>query len=162
MPGHGCGIGVSCGYTETGAFRMVELMGGAVKRRRRKGPLAHLRETGVRNTITTQMKHSQQQKAVSALVTRRAVSEKTNGEQTSKGPTELISFEEMVSRVNAFFDGLADAFKQAMKPYGMEIGNVSIHWRPADLRLRETLSAARLVPEVKVVVSKEGQNELPN
>jgi hypothetical protein len=109
---------------------------------------------------TTHM-NEHQEEVVSALETIRAVSEKTSGKQTPKRPKELIRFEEMVSRVNAFFDDFSGAFKQAMKPYGMEIGKVNILWRPTDLRLRETLSAARLVPEVKVVVAEDG-NELPN
>jgi hypothetical protein len=115
---------------------------------------------GVRATIiTTQMNHNQQQKLVPVESTTRTLSEKTGGEQTPKGPAALIGFDEMVRRVTMFFDDFTDAFKQAMKAHGMEIGNMRILWRPADLRLRETLTAARLVPEVKVSVTNE--NELP-
>jgi hypothetical protein len=115
---------------------------------------------GVRTIHITHM-NNHQQKLDRALDTIRAVSEKTSGEQTPQGAVRLLSFDEMVSRVNSFFDDFTSAFKEAMKTYGMEIGNVRILWRPADLRLRETLSAARLVPEVKVVVAKR-ENELPN
>jgi hypothetical protein len=107
------------------------------------------------------MKHTNQQnKLVPVPGTTRAMSEKTNGEQTPKGRAVLISFDEMVRRVNTFFDDFADAFKDAMKAHGMEIGNVHIAWRPANLKLRQTLTAARLVPEVKVSVTKN-TNELP-
>lgn len=105
------------------------------------------------------MNHNHQQKLVPVESTIRTLSEKTSGEQTPKGPTALIGFSEMVRRVNAFFDDFTDVFKQAMKAHGMEVGNVRILWRPADLRLRETLTAARLVPEVKVSVTDK--NELP-
>jgi hypothetical protein len=108
---------------------------------------------GVRKTITTHMKHTNQQKLVPVEGTIRALSEKTSEEQTSKGPVALISFDEMVRRVDIFFDDFTEGFKQAMKQHGMEIGDVRILWRPADLRLRETLTAARLVPEVKVGVA---------
>jgi hypothetical protein len=107
------------------------------------------------------MKHNNQRKdLVPFLGATRAVSEKTSGEQTLEAPVALIGFGEMVRRVNAFFDDFSDAFKHAMKEHGMEVGNVRILWRPASPRLRETLSAARLVPEVKVGVTKNA-SELP-
>lgn len=115
---------------------------------------------GVRITITTHMNHNHQQKPVPVESTTRTLSEKTSGEQTPKGAATLIGFDEMIRRVNAFFDDFTGVFKKAMQTHGMEVGTVRILWRPADLRLRETLTAARLVPEVKVSVTDE--NGLPS
>jgi hypothetical protein len=106
------------------------------------------------------MNHINQQKLVPVEGTTRAVSDKTSGEQTPKGAV-LVSFEEMQRRVNAFFDDFTEAFKNALKPHGIEIGALRILWHPVDLTPRKILAAARLVPEVKVVVAKDG-NELPS
>jgi len=120
----------------------------------------HCVEGGREQNITTHMKDNQQKELVPAFGTTRTLSDKTSEEQTPSSAQRLISHEEMVRRVHAFFDNFSDVFNTAMKAYGMEAKIARILWHPSDLRLRKTLSAAQFVPEVKVGVKKEG-NELP-
>lgn len=93
--------------------------------------------------------NNKHQKLATDLGITRTLPDAVSGEQARK-PSDHVHLNEVVNRMNDFFDDFTDAFKRSLKVHGIEIGNVQIFWRPIDTKAVETLARTRLVPEVNV------------
>jgi hypothetical protein len=100
------------------------------------------------------MKTNKQRKLATDLGSRALSMKRSEGRTLQR--RKVLSADEMVARMNDFFDLFVEVFRQAMNPHGIEIGKVDILWRPIanHAAVPDTLTGPRLVPAVSVEAAK--------